>query len=135
MTERQYLLNGRTTLEYLLKSFITSILCLALVGCATVEHHEFSFDDRAATEPLKEKHLECTAQNAASLIDGSNDVAYLVNHISTVCEPLLTPIEDYLLAQNFRPAFAHAYVDSVRKNHEAQCATFILKVKGGHPIE
>lgn len=102
---------------------------MLLAACATTP--EFSSGDSATIKPMREKHLGCTARNAATLIDGTNDVAFLVKHIASLCDPLLQPIHDYLISRGFSETYARAYVGAIREQHAQINATEILKIKGG----
>lgn len=117
-----------------IKWLLAAVVASVLVGCAAAQPKNTSDEDRVALKPLREKHVECMARNTANYVEGSSDVAFLVRHIASLCDATLEPIQQYLLSHGFSPTYAKGYVAGVREQNYKMTTSYILRIKGGQPL-
>jgi hypothetical protein len=104
---------------------------LAFGACATTQKSfdSLTAEDRAAIEALANQHLECLGEKTALYIGGSDDVALLTRHISSLCEPILVHLNQEIQARGLSAAFARGYVQASREEGEKVTTSFILREK------
>lgn len=105
------------------------IAALLVTACASAP--TYSDADKAAIQPLQEEHEACLGGETAKVIDGSDDVAFLVQHVTSTCDPLLEPIADYLRGRGFSQPYVASYLRAVRQRGAQITASFILRQKSG----
>lgn len=119
-----------------MERFIASALLVLLCACASpYKDSSLSLapEDRAAFEGLANKHLECLGENTARYERGSQDVAFLTRHISSLCEPVLTRLREEIITRGYNPAFAAGYVNASRDEGQKITASTILRGKSKTP--
>lgn len=108
-------------------SIATSLL---LVACAS-QPQRATPDDRAAFEEIENRHAECLGQKSAEFMRGSDDVALLTKHVMSLCEPVLSELNQEIIRRGFSPAYARGYVTAAREEAEQITRSGILKIKSG----
>lgn len=104
------------------------VLSVLVSGCAS-QPHRATTEDRAAFQQIENKHAECLGQKTAEYVRGSNDAAFLVKHVISLCEPILGELNREILSRGFSPAYARGYITASRKEAEQITTSGILKIK------
>ena len=105
------------------------VSAVLLGGCATVP--EYGDADEQALIPVRETYQQCIAAETKGVINGSNDVQFLVQHVVKQCERNLRPLEEYLKGRGFSPSFIQNFLDNARTQASQVTSAFVLRAKSG----
>lgn len=104
-------------------------LAILLGACATAP--EYGDADEQALNPVRETYQQCIAAETKEVINGSDDVKFLVQHVVQQCEPQLRPLEAYLKDRGFPSPFIQNFLNNARNQATQVTGSFILRAKGG----
>lgn len=105
------------------------VAAVLLSACATAP--EYGDADEQALNPVRETYQQCIAVETKEVINGSDDVNFLVQHVVQQCEPQLKPLEAYLKERGFSPSFTHNFLNNARNQASQVTGSFILRAKSG----
>lgn len=116
------------------RRFFISVVALLIVGCTTTSksyknNDPLAPEDLSAFRALAEEHMACLGEQTATFIQGSNAVAFLTRHISSMCEPLLAKLNKEIQARGYSPTYASGWVKGSREHGEKVTGSFILREK------
>jgi hypothetical protein len=100
---------------------------LALGACAS--HPTYGPADDQALEPTRKSYQACLEKETRSLINGSDDVQFLTQHIVQQCDPALAPAASYLRGRGFNDWYVTRFLQEKRQYAMRATADFILRVK------
>ena len=100
---------------------------LLLSACAS--QPQYGPADDQALEPTRKSHQACLEKETRSLIDGSDDVQFLTQHIVQQCDPALSPAASYLRGRGFNDWYVGRFLQEKRQYAMRATADFILRVK------
>ena len=106
---------------------VASMLLLTLSSCAS--QPTYGPADDQALEPTRKSYQACLEKETRSLIDGSDDVQFLTQHIVQQCDPALTPAATYLRRRGFSDWYVGSFLQEKRQHAMRATADFILRVK------
>ena len=115
---------------------VVPLLLLMLSACAS--QPTYGPSDDQALEPTRKSYQACLEKETRSLIDGSDDVQFLTQHIVQQCDPALSPAGSYLRGRGFDDWYIQRFLQEKRQHAMRATADFILRVKslqneGGPP--
>lgn len=99
----------------------------ALGACAAAP--SYGPGDDQALEPVRKAHQDCLQKQIGMLINGSDDVGFLTEHIVGLCNPALRPASDYLAKRGFSPYYIDRFIDEKRRLGADATADVILRSK------
>ncbi|MGH8517954.1 MAG: hypothetical protein ACREUE_10890 [Panacagrimonas sp.] len=107
-----------------------------LAGCAS--QPKYGPSDDQALEPTRKAYQACLENETRSMINGSDDVQFLTQHIVQTCDPALSPASRYLKGRGFDDWYIGRFLNEKRQHAMRATADFILRVKslqndGGPP--
>lgn len=105
------------------------LLAVLLGACATAP--EYGDTDEQALTPVRETYQQCIAGETKQVINGSDDVQFLVQYIVQQCEPKLKPLEEYLTKRGFSRSFVQNFLNNARNQAGQVTGAFILRAKSG----
>lgn len=108
---------------------ILAASAVLFVACATTP--EYGAADEQALTPVRETYQQCIADETREVINGSDDVDFLVQHVVQHCEPKLKPLEEYLKKRGFSPSFVYNFLNNARNQASQVTGAFILRAKSG----
>lgn len=108
---------------------ILAASAILLAACATAP--EYGDADEQALNPVRETYQRCIAGETKEVINGSDDVTFLVQHVVQQCEPQLKPLEEYLKKRGFSQSFIYNFVNNARNQASQVTGAFILRAKSG----
>lgn len=85
--------------------------------------------DDKALEPTRKAHQDCLQHQIKMLINGSDDVGFLTQHIVGLCDPALKPAADYLAKRGFSSYYIGRFIEEKRRIGTDATADVILRVK------
>lgn len=97
--------------------------------CACASGPTYTDADTRALDPVRKNYEKCIGKTTLEVIDGSDDVPFLVQHIVSACDPQLVPVETYLRGRGFNGYFIQRYMQDKRDEASQVTALFILKTK------
>ncbi len=100
---------------------------LLLAACATGPTYGPS--DDTALEKVRLAHQACLQQQTVALINGSDDVNFLTQHIVSQCDGALQPASEYLRGRGFSSYFIQSFLQEKRSHAMQVTSDFILRVK------
>lgn len=100
---------------------------LLLAACASAPTYGPADDEAMA--PVRQAHQDCLQSTIQSLIDGSDDVNFLTQHIVKQCDDTLTPAADYLAKRGFNSYQIGQFMQQQRQIGADATANVILRVK------
>lgn len=106
---------------------VASTLVLTLGACAS--QPKYGPADDQALEPTRKSYQACLEKETRSLIDGSDDVQFLTQHIVQQCDPALSPAASYLRGRGFDDWYIGRFLQEKRQHAMRATADFILRVK------
>lgn len=106
------------------------LLVTVLLGACASAPEYGEVDERALT-PVREAYQQCIAAETKEVINGSDDVNFLVQHIVQHCEPQLGPLAEYLKKRGFSPYFITNFLSNARNQASQVTGSFILRAKSG----
>lgn len=109
-----------------------SVLIAAAALCACAAAPKYGEQDERALAPARQAYQACIAQQTHEVINGSDDVGFLVNYIVQQCEPFLAEPRDYLTKRKFNPYFIQRFLDMARDQARQVTSSFILRAKSGN---
>jgi hypothetical protein len=108
---------------------ILLVSAILLGACAAAPEYEEA--DEQALSPVRETYQQCIASETKEVINGSDDVNFLVQHVVQHCEPQLRPLEAYLKERGFSSPFIQNFLTNARDQATQVTGSFILRAKGG----
>lgn len=105
------------------------VSAVLLSACATAP--EYGDADEQALNPVRETYQQCIAAETREVINGSDDVNFLAQHVVQQCEPQLRPLEEYLKKRDFSPSFIQNFLNNARNQAGQVTGSFILRAKSG----
>jgi hypothetical protein len=104
-----------------------SLIALVCAGCASSTAYTVA-DDRAV-DPVRQKYQACLKEQTEAVVDGSNDVPFLVHYIVAQCDSQLVPAGRYLRDRGFTPGYVDHYLADVRQEAGTVTSGVILRMK------
>jgi hypothetical protein len=101
---------------------------MALLGACASQPTYGPSDDKAL-EPTRKSYQACLEKETRSLINGSDDVQFLTQHIVQQCDPALSPAATYLRGRGFNDWYVTRFLQEKRQYAMRATADFILRVK------
>lgn len=105
------------------------VVVLALLSAACVATPEYGDHDEQALTPVREAYQGCIAGQTREVINGSDDVNFLVQHVIGQCESYLEPLKAYLKKRGFGQYFIQNFVTNARTQASQVTSSFILRAK------
>lgn len=102
---------------------------IAILLCACASTPTYGPADDEALEPVRKAHQDCLQQQISALINGSDDVGFLTEHIVGLCDPALMPAADYLSKRGFSRHYIGQFINEKRRIGSDATADVILRVK------
>jgi hypothetical protein len=113
-----------------MRSMVFCVVAALLSACATPPSYTDA-DDRAL-DPSRTKYQACVRTQLSAVINGSDDVQFLVNYVVGQCDKELQPVSTYLRGRGFTEPFIQDYLASVRREARQVTAGVILRIKAQH---
>lgn len=106
---------------------LAPLFCVLLQACAS--RPAYGPSDDQALEPVRQAHQTCLQQQTVALINGSDDVRLLTDHIVGACDDQLQPAATYLSGRGFNSYYIQRFIEEKRAHATRVTADFILRVK------
>ena len=108
---------------------LVPLSCAVILLGACASAPTFGSADDKALEPVRKAHQDCLQQQISALINGSDDVGLLTEHIVGLCDPALMPAADYLSKRGFSRHYIGQFINEKRRIGADATADVILRVK------
>lgn len=102
---------------------------IATLLCACASGPSYGPADDQALESVRKAHQDCLQNQIKLLINGSDDVDFLAEHIVGLCDPALKPAADYLAKRGFSSYYISRFIEEKRRIGADATADVILRVK------